>query len=135
MKTPLSRFWPAFLAADVVLIITFAALGRDTHAHGLDPAGVLLTASPFIAACLGGWLALRAWRRPAALWPTGVCLWLVTAGAGLAIRSLAGGGTALSFQLVTFGVLAAFLLLPRAVCSAVTRGRARRDSTRLKDRA
>lgn len=135
MNTPLPRFWPAFLAADVVLVITFAALGRDTHAHELDPTGVLLTASPFIAACLAGWLALRAWRRPAALWPTGLCLWVITAGAGLAIRSLAGGGTALSFQLVTFGVLGAFLLVPRAVCSAVTRGRTRRDSTRLGERA
>ncbi|WP_312179093.1 DUF3054 domain-containing protein [Arthrobacter sp.] len=135
MTSPFHRFWPAFLAADVVLIITFAALGRDTHAHGLDPAGVLLTASPFIAACLGGWLALRAWRRPAALWPTGIFLWLITAGAGLAIRFLAGGGTALSFQLVTFGVLAAFLLLPRAACSLLVLRHARRDSTRLKERA
>ena len=128
------RFWPAFLAADVVLIIVFAALGRDTHAHGLDPAGVLLTASPFIGACLGGWLVLRAWHRPAALWPTGVALWLITAGGGLAIRFTAGGGTALSFQLVTFGVLAAFLLLPRAVASAVMRRHVRRDSIRLGDR-
>lgn len=135
MKSPLSRFWPAFLAIDVVLIITFAALGRDTHAHGVDPAGVLLTASPFIAACLAGWLALRAWRRPEVLWPVGVVLWLITAGAGLVIRFLAGGGVAPSFALVTFGVLAAFLLLPRAVCSILTRGHARRDSTRLKDRA
>ena len=30
-----------FLALDVVLIILFAALGRDTHEHGLDPAGIL----------------------------------------------------------------------------------------------
>ncbi|MBD7994168.1 DUF3054 domain-containing protein [Arthrobacter sp. Sa2CUA1] len=135
MTSRLSRFWPAFLATDVVLIITFAALGRDTHAHGLDPAGVLLTASPFIAACLGGWLVLRVRRRPAALWPTGVSLWLITAGAGLVIRVLAGGGIALSFALVTFGVLAAFLLLPRAVCSALAGGRARRDSTRLGNRA
>lgn len=135
MKSPLSRFWPAFLAIDVVLIITFAALGRDTHAHGVDPAGVLLTASPFIAACLAGWLALRTWRRPEALWPAGVALWIVTAGAGLVIRFLAGGGIAPSFALVTFGVLAAFLLLPRAAGSLVMRGHARRDSTRLKDRA
>ncbi|MCC3282794.1 DUF3054 domain-containing protein [Arthrobacter caoxuetaonis] len=74
------RFWPAFLAADVVLILVFAALGRDTHAHGLDPAGVAVTASPFIAACLAGWLLLRAWHRPYALWPTGILLWLITAG-------------------------------------------------------
>ena len=123
------------LAADVVLIVLFAALGRDTHAHGVDPAGVLLTASPFAAAALAGWALLRLPRRPASLWPHGVVLWLLTAGGGLGLRALAGGGTALSFQLVTFGVLGAFLLVPRIAATLVMRGRARRDSTRLMDRA
>lgn len=130
-----TRFWPVQLAADVVLIIVFAALGRDTHAHGVDPAGVLLTASPFIAAALAGWALLRLWRRPASLWPHGVILWLITAGGGLAVRALAGGGTAFSFQLVTFGVLGAFLLLPRLAASIVMRRRTRPDSTRLINRA
>ena len=130
-----TRLWPVQLAADVVLIIVFAALGRDTHAHGVDPAGVLITASPFIAAALAAWALLRLWRRPASLWPHGVLLWVITAGGGLAVRALAGGGTAFSFQLVTFGVLGAFLLLPRLTASLATRGRARRDSTRLINRA
>ncbi|MFZ3417506.1 DUF3054 domain-containing protein [Arthrobacter sp. 3Tela_A] len=130
-----TRLWPVQLAADVVLIIVFAALGRDTHAHGVDPAGVLITASPFIAAALAAWALLRLWRRPAALWPHGVILWLVTAGGGLAVRALAGGGTAVSFQLVTFGVLGAFLLLPRLAASLVTRRHTRPDSTRLINRA
>ena len=130
-----TRLWPVQLAADVVLIIVFAALGRDTHAHGVDPAGVLITASPFIAAALAAWALLRLWRRPAALWPHGVILWLVTAGGGLAVRALAGGGTAVSFQLVTFGVLGAFLLLPRFAASLVMRRHTRPDSTRLINRA
>lgn len=130
-----ARFWPALLAADVVLIVLFAALGRDTHAHGVDPAGVLLTASPFIAAALAGWALLRLWRHPASPWPHGIILWLLTAGGGLALRALAGGGTAFSFQLVTFGVLGAFLLLPRLAALLVMRRRSRRDSTRLMDRA
>ncbi|MER2135898.1 MAG: DUF3054 domain-containing protein [Arthrobacter sp.] len=128
-------FWPALLGADVVLIVVFAALGRDTHAHGVDPAGVLLTASPFITAALAGWALLRLWHRPASLWPHGVILWLLTAAGGLALRALAGGGTAFSFQLVTFGVLGVFLLLPRLAASLVMRRRTRRDSTRLMDRA
>lgn len=130
-----NRLWPVQLAADVVLIVLFAALGRDTHAHGVDPAGVLITASPFIAAALAGWAALRLWRRPVALWPHGILLWLITAGGGLAVRAMAGGGTAFSFQLVTFGVLGAFLLLPRLVASLVIRRRTRPDSTRLIHRA
>ena len=130
-----TNLWPVQLAADVVLIIVFAALGRDTHAHGVDPAGVLITASPFIAAALAAWALLRLWRRPAALWPHGVILWLITAGGGLAVRALAGGGTAVSFQLVTFGVLGAFLLLPRLAASLVMRRHTRPDSTRLINRA
>ncbi|MER2137205.1 MAG: DUF3054 domain-containing protein [Arthrobacter sp.] len=130
-----ARFWPALLGSDVVLIIVFAALGRDTHAHGVDPAGVLLTAAPFLAAALAGWALLRLRHRPASVWPHGIVLWLLTAGGGLLLRALAGGGTALSFQLVTFGVLGVFLLLPRLVLSPVMRRRSARDSTRLMDRA
>ncbi|WAP53169.1 DUF3054 domain-containing protein [Arthrobacter sp. ATA002] len=101
-----------FAALDAVLIIVFAALGRDTHEHGLDPAGILITASPFLAACLGGWALLSRRYSPASVWPAGILLWIITAGAGLMIRALAGGGVAPSFALVTFGVLGAFLLLP-----------------------
>ncbi|MBO0895668.1 DUF3054 domain-containing protein [Arthrobacter sunyaminii] len=102
------------LALDVVLIILFAALGRDTHEHGLDPAGILVTASPFLAACLAGWVLLARWNSPASLWPAGVALWLITVVAGLGVRALFGGGVALSFAVVTLCVLGAFLLIPRA---------------------
>ena len=104
------RSWPRFLALDLVLVTVFAALGRQSHEHGLTVAGVLATALPFLAACLLGWAAARAWRRPALIWPSGVVIWLVTAAAGLGIRALAGGGTAPSFMVVTLLVLGAFLL-------------------------
>lgn len=110
-----------FLALDVVLIIVFAALGRDTHEHGLEPAGILITASPFLAACVAGWLVLGRRWSPAALWPAGAALWLITVVAGLGIRALAGGGVAPSFALVTLCVLGAFLLLPRALAALVRR--------------
>lgn len=108
-----------FLALDVVLIIVFAALGRDTHEHGLEPAGILITASPFLAACVAGWLVLGRRWSPAALWPAGAALWLITVVAGLGIRALAGGGVAPSFALVTLCVLGAFLLLPRVLLRAL----------------
>lgn len=137
-RTLRSPLW--FLALDAVLIIVFAALGRDTHQHGLDPAGVLITASPFLAACLAGWAVLGRRRSPAALWPSGVALWLITVIAGLGIRALAGGGVAPSFALVTLLVLGAFLLLPRAAAALVRRTRtagssAGTASDRLDDRA
>lgn len=124
-RAPYSSRRSLFLlpALDAVLIILFAALGRDTHEHGLDPAGILITASPFLAACLGGWVLLGRWRSPASLWPAGVLLWILTAGAGLGIRALAGGGVAPSFAVVTFCVLGAFLLVPRAAAALIHRGR------------
>ena len=120
------RAWPWFLILDLALVTVFAALGRQSHEHGLTPAGVLATALPFLVACLLGWAAARAWRSPAGLWPTGVVLWLVTAGAGLGIRALTGGGTATSFMVVTFLVLGAFLLGSRLAWRAVRRLRSRR---------
>lgn len=115
------RSWPVILGADLVLITVFAALGRQSHEHGLAVTGILLTALPFILACLAGWAAMRAWRRPAQLWPAGVVIWLVTVAAGLGIRAAAGGGTAVSFQLVTLLVLGVFLLGHRLVWHAVSR--------------
>ncbi|WP_146361927.1 DUF3054 domain-containing protein [Arthrobacter yangruifuii] len=115
------RSWPWMLGLDLVLITVFAALGRQSHEHGLAVTGILLTALPFILACLIAWAAMRAWRRPGQLWPAGIVVWLVTAAGGLAIRALSGGGTALSFQVVTLTVLGAFLLGHRLVWIVVSR--------------
>lgn len=119
--SPPGRSRAVILALDVVLIVLFAALGRDTHQHGLDPAGILVTASPFLAACLAGWILLSRRSSPAALWPAGVALWLITVVAGLGIRALFGGGVALSFAIVTLCVLGAFLLLPRLAAHLLAR--------------
>jgi hypothetical protein len=100
---------------DLALLLVFAASGRRTHEHGVSVTGVLETAWPFLLAYLVTAFAARAWRFPASLWPTAVTLWLGTVVGGLALRSLSGGGTAVSFQVVTLLVLGAFLLLPRAV--------------------
>lgn len=112
-----------WLAADLALIIGFAATGRSTHESGLAILGVLGTATPFLAACLLTWVAARAWRAPSAPWPTGVLIWLGTAVGGLAIRAALGGGIALSFQVVAVLVLGAVLLIPRAVVAVVLRWR------------
>ncbi|MCC3269207.1 DUF3054 domain-containing protein [Arthrobacter gengyunqii] len=121
--SPARRSRAVILALDVVLIILFAALGRDTHQHGLDPAGILVTASPFLAACLAGWVLLGRRHSPASLWPAGVALWLITVVAGLGIRALFGGGMALSFAIVTLCVLGAFLLIPRGAALLLDRRR------------
>jgi hypothetical protein len=107
----------ASIALDLTAVVIFAAAGRNTHEHGLALTGILITASPFLAGALVGWLASRAWRRPAALWPTGVAVWLAAVALGLALRGLAGGGLALSFQIVAFLVLGALLLGWRAAAA------------------
>ncbi|MCC9204705.1 DUF3054 domain-containing protein [Arthrobacter sp. zg-Y769] len=119
------RLWPWLLASDLVLIVIFAALGRQSHEHGLALPGILATALPFLLACLLGWAVMRAWRRPVQLWPSGVVIWLVTAAAGLGIRALTGGGTAVSFQVVTLIVLGVFLLGHRAAWTVASRRRDR----------
>ncbi|CEA08153.1 hypothetical protein BN1051_01491 [Arthrobacter saudimassiliensis] len=138
MTSPLpdrgARYWPAAAAADAALILLFAGLGRDAHARGLDVGGLLGTAWPFLAAAAVAWAALRLRRRPLRLWPQAVALWLVTSLLGMGLRWLSGGGTALSFQLVTLAVLGAFLLGWRLLAAAVIRGRARRGSDRLSGR-
>ncbi|MEQ7736382.1 DUF3054 domain-containing protein, partial [Escherichia coli] len=46
--------------ADVVLIMLFAAVGRDAHQRGDVVSGVFLTAWPFLAGAAAGWLITRA---------------------------------------------------------------------------
>ncbi|HET7415967.1 MAG TPA: DUF3054 domain-containing protein [Arthrobacter sp.] len=114
---------PAIIAAilDVLFLLLFASIGRDTHDEGVSIAGVFSTAWPFLAAASVGWLISRAWRRPFAVWPTGVLVWMVTVIGGLALRGLAGGGLAFAFQLVTAGFLGLVLLGHRLIGTLVTK--------------
>ncbi len=50
----MSRLVPALL--DVVLVVVFAAVGRRSHAEGLDLAGIARTALPFLVGTAAGWL-------------------------------------------------------------------------------
>jgi peptidoglycan/LPS O-acetylase OafA/YrhL len=97
-------------AADALLIITFAAIGRDAHARGDVLAGALLTAWPFLAGAALAWLLLRLWHGPLALWPAGVAVWLGTVGVGMALRALTGQTVVLPFVIVALISLAVLLL-------------------------
>jgi Protein of unknown function (DUF3054) len=116
------------LVLDAVLIILFATLGRRTHESGLDWGGILWTALPFLVAWAVGTAATlprRTWPR---LWPAGVVVWAVTVVGGLLLRVAWGDTAALSFQLVTAGVLGIFLLGRRAVTALILRNRSRARS-------
>ncbi|SIO23477.1 DUF3054 domain-containing protein [Agromyces cerinus] len=111
---------------DAVLVVVFVLIGRRSHAEGLDLAGIAVTAWPFLAALVVGWLAARAWRHPLAVWPTGVIVWAVTVIGGMLLRVVSGQGTQFAFIVVATLTLAAFLLGWRLVALLATRrGRAR----------
>ncbi|MBX7449184.1 DUF3054 domain-containing protein [Mycolicibacterium sp. 3033] len=107
------------LAADVICVLVFCTIGRRSHAEGVTVAGVAQTAWPFLAGIALGWALARAWRRPMALVPTGVAVWVATVVIGMALRRLSGQGTAVSFIVVATLTTAALLMGWRAAARSV----------------
>ncbi len=109
-------------ATDVACVVVFCTIGRRSHAEGLTVAGIAETAWPFLAGTVVGWLLARAWRRPAALLPTGLVVWLCTVVVGMALRKLTSAGVAPSFIVVASISTAVLLGGWRAGVSLLTRG-------------
>jgi hypothetical protein len=103
---------PAALAValDVAAVLVFVAIGRTSHDHGVSAGGMASTSWPFLAGLAVGWVAIRAWRQPVALVPTGVGVWLSCVAVGMVLRVVAGQGTALAFIAVALAFLALELL-------------------------
>jgi hypothetical protein len=108
------------LALDVAAVLAFVAIGRHTHHAGDTAAGLWQTAWPFLAGLAIGLAAVRSWRAPLALVPSGLAAWLGAAGAGMIIRVLAGQGTAAAFIGVALAFLGLFVLGWRVVAGIVT---------------
>jgi len=96
--------------ADVVCVLAFVVIGRASHQDGESLAGVAGTAWPFLVGLAAGEAATRAWRRPAALVPTGVGVWLATVTLGQLLRAVSGPGTDAAFIAVSAVFLGLFLL-------------------------
>ena len=105
--------------ADVVGVLVFCAIGRRSHAEGLTAAGVAETAWPFLTGSAVGWLLSRGWRRPTALVPTGVVVWLCTVAVGMLLRKATSAGVAVSFVVVASAVTAVLLLGWRAAATII----------------
>jgi Protein of unknown function (DUF3054) len=88
------------LAADIVCVIVFCTIGRRSHAEGLTVTGIAETAWPFLSGTAIGWLVSLAWRRPRALIPTGVAVWICTVVVGMLLRKATSAGVAPSFVVV-----------------------------------
>ena len=78
------------LILDVVLVIVFCAIGRQTHDEENAIAGLATTAWPFLSGLLIGWAATYALYRDKfdayLVIPTGVIVWLSTVILGMALR-------------------------------------------------
>ena len=111
----------ATLAADVVCVLVFCTIGRRSHAEGITVAGVAETAWPFFVGTAAGWLAVRGWRHPASLAPTGLVIWLSTVVIGMLLRKATSQGTAVSFVVVASLVTAILLLGWRAAAAVLAR--------------
>jgi hypothetical protein len=117
---------PAWLGIDVVAVLIFCALGRRSHDEGVDVHGLAATAWPFLSGTALGWLLSRGWRRPTAVAPTGVVVWISTVLVGMVLRAVTSAGVAWAFVGVASTVTAVFLLGWRAVFEFVARRRAAR---------
>jgi peptidoglycan/LPS O-acetylase OafA/YrhL len=110
-----------WLGMDVIGVLFFCAVGRRSHDEGLNITGVATTAWPFLTGTVLGWLASRAWRRPTAVMPTGVVVWLCTVVVGMVLRKVGSAGVAASFVVVAASVTAVLLLGWRAVVGLTVR--------------
>jgi Protein of unknown function (DUF3054) len=118
------RTRPALVAlvTDVVCVVVFCTIGRRSHAEGLNLTGVAETAWPFLAGTGIGWLIARGWRRPTAVAPTGVVVWVCTAVVGMLLRKATSQGVAPSFVVVASLSTAVLLLGWRVAVGLLTRG-------------
>jgi peptidoglycan/LPS O-acetylase OafA/YrhL len=109
------RRGPVWLVIDVACVLVFCAIGRRSHDEGLNVAGIATTAWPFLSGTVLGWLLSQAWRRPSAVYPTGVVVWLCTVAVGMLLRKVSSAGVAGSFVVVASTVTALLLLGWRAI--------------------
>jgi hypothetical protein len=115
---------------DVVGVLVFCAIGRRSHEEGLTVAGVAETAWPFLTGAAVGWLVSRGWRRPTAVVPTGVVVWVCTVVVGMLLRKATSAGVAASFVVVASIVTAVLLLGWRVAVVSLNRTGARAKSTK-----
>ncbi len=109
------------LVGDAVVILVFAALGRGFHSEANPVLGVLGTAWPFLVGAAAGWLLPVVRRRPLALWPAGVSVWLGAYLIGMLLRAVTGQGLAVAFLVVALCFLGLFLVGWRAVARLIAR--------------
>jgi len=111
------------VVVDICWVLIFVVIGRASHVKGESLAGIASTSWPFLCGLAVGWAASRGWRRPLALRPTGLAVWLCTVALGMILRVISGQGTAVAFIFVALAFLGLFLLVWRVLGRLLTRYR------------
>jgi FtsH-binding integral membrane protein len=106
---------------DVCCVLVFVIIGRASHTKGEALGGIASTSWPFLCGLAAGWVLSRAWRRPLALRPAGISVWLSTVALGMVLRVVSGQGIAVAFIGVALAFLGLFLLGWRLLARLVTR--------------
>jgi peptidoglycan/LPS O-acetylase OafA/YrhL len=106
---------------DICCVLIFVIIGRDSHDKGESLGGIASTSWPFLCGLAAGWAASRAWRRPLALRPAGIAVWLFTVALGMILRVVSGQGTAVAFIFVALGFLGLCFLGWRLLGRLLTR--------------
>jgi hypothetical protein len=106
---------------DVLCVLIFVVIGRASHTQGESLAGIASTSWPFLCGLAVGWAVSRAWRRPLALRPAGLAVWLCTVALGMILRVVSGQGTAVAFIVVALAFLGLFFLGWRLLARLLTR--------------
>ena len=115
------------LAGGIVGFLIFSTTGRATHNESLPFLSILQTAAPF----LGAWLVvafplgaykLDSMRAPATVVLRTLFVWGISCALGLVLRSLLLQRPIIPvFALVTFGVVAALLIILRGAFAFVVK--------------
>ncbi|MGI5129032.1 DUF3054 domain-containing protein [Pseudonocardia sp. CA-107938] len=108
------------VAADVVAVLVFAAVGRTNHAEAFDVAGLLTTAGPFLAGLALAWATPYVRSDPASL-GSGAAVLAGTALVGFVLRAILLGRLPISFVLVATVSLAVLLVGWRGLSLLVAR--------------
>jgi hypothetical protein len=106
------------LAADLVAVLVFAAVGRASHEESGSVLGLLGTAAPFVVGVVAAWASPVVRARPAGF-TAGAVVVAGAAGLGLLLRWAFTGRLPLSFAVVAVVALAVLLLGWRGLSAAV----------------
>lgn len=113
----------AAVVLDIAALVLFVSIGRASHHDGVTVAGFISTVWPFAVGLGAGWLLTS--RRLASV-RSGALVAAMTVGVGMALRVVAGQGTAAAFVVVAVCFLGAVMVGGRSVLLLAVR-RARRS--------